>query len=216
MSHPVSRVRIRVCSIAQNCLAEAYICQLLGRDSAIEVLSLKQHVGCTAWHRKPTIFVIDQFGLETPLYDCLKQLRQHSSDAKFLVLDQHKTKDEIVRILIMGGHGYVTHASAPTTLVRAILSVAANQLWVPPDVLSEFLREVNCVLHKNAHSRHTTPRENEILELIGRRLSNREIADFMEISVSTVKFHVSNILSKLQVQNRRDLAKASWQQSWRM
>jgi NarL family two-component system response regulator LiaR len=217
MSYAVSRAPIQICPVAENCLAEAYLDQLLRRDSAIEVLNLKRDVAYGPSRRKSVIFVIDQFGFEIPLYDCLKQLRCHCPDAKFLLLDHHKTKDEMVRILIMGAHGYVPHADAPTTLLRAILAIASNQLWVPPEVLSEFLREVNCVLHKNSHSRQTTtPRENEILELMRRRLSNREIADLMEISVSTVKFHVSNILSKLHAKNRRDLAEASCRHSWKM
>ena len=63
-----------------------------------------------------------------PLYDCLKQLRGQRPEAKFIVLDHHRTKDEIVRILIMGAHGYVPHAAARSALVPAILWVAANRL----------------------------------------------------------------------------------------
>jgi DNA-binding NarL/FixJ family response regulator len=215
MSHAVQRAPIQVCSIAQNSLAEAYLNQLLRRHACMELLELNRDVASAC--RKGIIFVIDQFGFEMPLYDCLKQLRGQRPDAKFIVLDHHKTNDEIVRILIMGAHGYVPHAAAPSTLVRAIVCVAANQLWVPPEVLSDFLREVNCVLNKRAHARQTpTPRENEILELMRRRLSNREIADLLDISVSTVKFHASNILSKLHAKNRRELTEATWQTMWRM
>lgn len=207
-----SRAPIQVCSVAQNCLAEAYLEQLLGRDPRLQTLTLRRRGGCAPFPRKNLVFVIDQCGLEMPLCDCLKQLRARCSDAKFLVLDDHKPNDEIVRTLIMGAHGYVAHSDAPKTLVRAIICVVANQLWVPPEVLSDFLREVNSVLHKGAHARQTTtPRENEILELMRRRLSNREIADRLGISISTVKFHVSNVLSKLCVKNRRELKETSWQ-----
>jgi DNA-binding NarL/FixJ family response regulator len=217
MLHSVSRAPLHICPVAQNCLAEAYLHQLLRADSRFSLLDLKQYASPSRLPSRGVVFVIDHFGLGIPLYDCLKQLRDRSLDAKFLVLDHHKSRDEIVRILIMGAHGYVPHAEASTMLVRAISCIAANRLWVPPDVLSDFLREVNCVLHKEAHARQTTtPRENEILELMRRRLSNREIADLLEISVSTVKFHASNILSKLHAKNRRQLTEATRQNLWEM
>src|ERR1700745_3372918 len=75
--------------------------------------------------------------------------------------------------------GYVSHSEAASTLIHAIRSIATNQLWIPTPVLPAFLREVNNAFHKHACARQTTsPREDEILELVRRRLSNREIADF--------------------------------------
>jgi NarL family two-component system response regulator LiaR len=122
---------------------------------------------------------------------------EYSQDAKFLVLDYEKSKEEIVRILVMGAHGYVPHAEVSRSLIHAILSIAEGQLWVTQEVFKEFLLEVGCALRKDIHPRETTtPREDEILELVRRRLSNREIADLLQIRVSTVKFHLSNILSK--------------------
>jgi len=216
MLHSVSRAPLHVCPVAQNCLVEAYLGQLLRADSRVKVLNLKQYVSCALSCRRSVVFVIDHFGLEVPLYDCLKQLRGGCPDAKFVVLDHHKSRNEIVRILTMGAHGYVPHAEASTTLVRAISCIAVNQLWVPPEVLSDFLREVNCVLNNKGYARQTpTARENEILELMRRRLSNREIADLLEISVSTVKFHASNILSKLHAKNRRELTEASGLNLWK-
>lgn len=217
MSRVDSPTIIQVCSVAQNCLARAYLEQLLRSRSGIYPLKLKECLHCSPSRGKGIVFVIDHFGFKMPLYDCLKQLRSRCPDAKFLVLDQHKSKEEIVRILLMGAHGYIPHAAAPSMLVRAVVSLAANQLWVPPEVLSEFLREVNGLLNKRGQARQTTtPRENEILELMRRRLSNQEIAHLLEISVSTVRFHVSNVLSKLRAKNRRELTESqgTWHNLW--
>ncbi len=216
MPRTISRASLQVCSIAQNSLAEAYLEQLLGANPLICLLNLKQYAQLSPTGRRNTIFVIDQCGLEIPLCECLKQLRDHSSDARFLVLDDKKSKEEIVRILIMGANGYVSHTDVASTLIRAITCVAANQLWVPHDVLPEFLRDVSSVLRKDEDRQATTPREDEILELVRRRLSNREIADLLHIRVSTVKFHLSNILSKLHANNRRDLTEPTSQMRWKM
>jgi DNA-binding NarL/FixJ family response regulator len=103
----------------------------------------------------------------------------------------------------------MAHPNVPDSLGRAIQCVGVGQLWVPQDVLKEFLCEVGRILRKDIYERQTTtPREAEILELVRRRLSNREIADLLKIRVSTVKFHVSNIFSKMHASSRRDLAVA--------
>src|SRR6266478_4707191 len=217
MPRAISRASLQVCSVAQNCLAEAYLEQLLREDPRICPLNLKQYAQLSAIRRRNLIFVIDQCGMEIPLCECLRQLRDHSSDARFLVLDDQKSKEEIVRILIMGAHGYVSHADASSTLIRAIICIAANQLWVPHEVIPEFLREVNRVLCNDTQARQTTtPREDEVLELVRRRLSNREIADLLHIRVSTVKFHLSNILSKLHANNRHELTEPASQKLWKM
>jgi DNA-binding NarL/FixJ family response regulator len=152
------------------------------------------------------VFVIDQCGLDVPFYECVKQLREVCLNAKFLVLDYEESKEEIVRLLVMGAHGYVPHAEVPRSITHAILSIAAGQLWVTEEVLKEFLLDVGRALRRDTHARQTTtPREDEILELVRRRLTNREIADLLRIRVCTVKFHLSNVLSKLHAHSRHDL-----------
>lgn len=217
MSRAISRASLQVCPVTPNFLAEAYLDQLLRIDPRICPLNLKQYVRLPPSRRRNITFVIDHYGLEIPLRECLRQFRDHSSDAKFLVLDQQRSRKEIVRFLIMGAHGYVSHTDVPSTLVRAILCISANQLWVPSEVLPEFLREVSCALRKDTQARQaTTPREDEVLDLVRRRLSNREIADLLRIRVSTVKFHLSNILSKLHANSRRQLTEAASQNLWKL
>jgi len=157
------------------------------------------------------VFVIDRCGLEPPLSEYVKILSCKCPGAKFIVLDNANDKEEIVRLLIMGIHGYVPHEEAQKTLARAVFSVAADDLWVPPEVFQKLLTEVSSVRRgRVGQVQHfMTPREHEILELVRRRLSNREIADLLQIRVSTVKFHLSNILSKLNASSRRELTATS-------
>jgi NarL family two-component system response regulator LiaR len=156
--------------------------------------------------RKNTVFVIDQCGLDVPFGECVKQLRAACSNPRFIVVDREKSTEEIVRLLILGAHGYIRDSDVSRSIVDAILSVANGHLWVAPEVLREFLLQASRALRKDGHVRQaTTPREDEILELVRRRLSNKEIADMLQIRVSTVKFHLSNILSKMHANNRRDL-----------
>lgn len=190
----------------QNGLAEAYLEQLLRKDPRICLLTLKHFGQLSPIRRRGVLFVIDQCGLEITFCECLRQLRNHALDARVLVLDNQKSTEEIIRILLMGAHGYVSHPDVSRALIPAVISIARNQLWIPPEVLPDFLREVSSVLRKDNRARQTTtPREDEILELVRRRFSNREIAEFLQIRVSTVKFHLSNILSKSHAKNRHEL-----------
>ena len=217
MSRIASQAPLRVCSVGQNCLAEAYLRQLLYADRHLRAFSVREYARLSPASRKNIVFVIDQCGLEIPLCECLRQLREDCLNAKFLVMDHEKPREEIVRLLFMGAHGYVPHADVSGTLIRAILFVAAGHLWVTPEVLHNFLSEVGSVLRKDARARQTTTRrEDEILELVRRRLSNREIANLLQIRVSTVKFHLSNILSKLHARNRHDLTDTSSTKLWKM
>ncbi len=217
MSRIASQAPLRVCSVGQNCLAEAYLRQLLYADRHLRAFSVREYARLSPASRKNIVFVIDQCGLEIPLCECLRQLREDCLNAKFLVMDHEKPREEIVRLLFMGAHGYVPHADVSGTLIRAILFVAAGHLWVTPEVLHDFLSEVGSVLRKDFHARQTTTRrEDEILELVRRRLSNREIANLLQIRVSTVKFHLSNILSKLHARNRHDLTDTSSTKLWKM
>lgn len=210
MSRPSRRKPLTVCYLARNYLAEAYLEQLLRREREIRPIPLKHYSRLSPARRRGLIFVIDQCGLEVPLCEYVKHIRDNCTGAKFVVLDHAKTQDDIVRLLILGIQGYVPHEEARSTLVRAVFAVADKRLWVLPDVFQKFLAEVGSVLrHKGGEARHsTTPREEEILELVRRRLSNREIADLLQIRVSTVKFHLSNILSKLHASSRHELTEA--------
>lgn len=210
------RTSLRVCLVAENCLAEAYLRHVLREHPQVHAISLKQYVRLSPLQRVKTIFIVDLCGLEVPLYECLVELRARCSKAKFLLLGNEKSRDEIVRLLIMGVQGYLPYPGVPRALVRAIFSLAANRLWVPHEAFQEFLREAASALRKDGHARSTvTPREDQILELVRRRLSNREIAMRLQIRVSTVKFHLSNILSKMYVNSRRELTELPTGQVWK-
>lgn len=211
------RTSVQVCVVAPNRLAEAYLCQVLRRERLIRVLTLKQFTLSSPPQRRNIVFVVDQFGLEVPLGECLRHLRSRSANPRFLILDHEKSNEGIVHLLALGAHGYVAHAEVSHALVRAISFVCANEFWVPPDAFREFLREAASALRKDARgAQSTTLRENEILELVRMRLSNREIAELLQIRVSTVKFHLSNILSKMRAKSRRDLRVVPSQQLSRM
>src|SRR5690242_16471759 len=145
------KASVRVCLVAENCLVEAFLRQVLRGQSVLQVIGLKQYIRLSPHQRTNTIFVVDQCGLKVSVYECIRELQARSSKAKFLVLDDEKSTSEIVRLLIMGVQGYIPHADVPRNLIRAIFSLSANQLWVPHEAFQQFFSEAACTLRCDEH-----------------------------------------------------------------
>jgi DNA-binding NarL/FixJ family response regulator len=117
-----------------------------------------------------------------------------------------------LRWLLRGVWGVVAYDRYEGELGRALETLASGQLWVPASVIMQYLRieKTHCLLPSAST---LTEREEEILGLLMRRLSNKEIASILRITPRTVKFHVGNILHKLQATSRKDLAPDSLKDS---
>jgi DNA-binding NarL/FixJ family response regulator len=114
--------------------------------------------------------------------------------------------DEI-RLFYWGIDGFV-HLSETwkTELPQAIRSVLDGLYWVHPQVLTAFVKHAQAVEHARLlRGKSLTAREGQVLRLLMRRLSNMEIGKLLLIAERTVKFHVSHILAKLGLEDRRDV-----------
>lgn len=197
-----------VCVVSENCLASHYLYGLLATGPLFRPVTLAQLVARSRPPREPLAFVVDCHGMDLPLHECLRRVERSYPRARFLILDHPQEKEEIVRMLEIGAHGFLEHEKASQFLLRAVRLVAKGHFWVPPDVLEMFLCSVaNGLRRVSSGGEPFTPREQQILELVRKRHSNREIADALRIRVATVKFHLSNILSKCHANGRRELFK---------
>jgi DNA-binding NarL/FixJ family response regulator len=154
--------------------------------------------------------VLDACSLHRDLGPLAARCRASAPGSKFLALlppgDQGHA--EKIRLFSWGLDGFVElHKTWQKELSQAIRSILQGQLWVPPEVLLAFVKQAKALLDAQLlHGHFLTAREGEILQLLMRRLTNKEISSALGISERTVKFHVSNILSKLQLEDRRGLS----------
>jgi DNA-binding NarL/FixJ family response regulator len=202
MAREVPKTPILVSVFSENCLVCAYLVGLLKQDSSFRPVSMDavQRHGVRA--DTALTFIIDASTLTSPVGQCLRRLRQISRNCRFLILDDERNSDEIVRLLLNGAHGFLPHSQVGMRLGRAARFVARGHFWVAPGIFESYLTQ----MRKGSNdARQVTPRESEILDLLRLRLSNKEIADYLRIRVSTVKFHVTHILSKRQISSRHDL-----------
>ena len=108
----------------------------------------------------------------------------------------------------LGIHGFLPYSDVANGLIPAVRAVAQGKTWIRTEVLQEYMRKT-LIAHAGGfpHGDGLTRRESAILDFVKRRMSNNEIAGILGVHESTVKFHLSNLFSKLQVKNRRDLLK---------
>lgn len=160
----------------------------------------------------PAVFVIDMLSAPIPFSRLVHLLRLRSPNNKLVVVADPDGGDdvELLRLLYMGIDGVVRIAeSLEHDLQDAVCAVISGDIWAPPGILARYVRQSNLLFDASVRLRLSlTARESQVLQLLIRRLSNREIAQVLNVAERTVKFHVSNIFEKLQVQDRKAVLKA--------
>jgi len=116
--------------------------------------------------------------------------------------------DEIVQLAEAGVDGLVTRDASLAEVLDAVAAVVRREAITSPTVTGVLLRRVALLAgeRRSTDEPSLTRREREIVALLGRGLSNKEIAQSLRIEISTVKNHVHNILEKLHVQHRAEVA----------
>jgi DNA-binding NarL/FixJ family response regulator len=157
----------------------------------------------------PRLFLLDGCSLNLPLGPLSGRLRANSPGSKFLALlpPDKSTESEMMLLFYWGIDGFVTlHKKWKTELRKAALAILRGGLWVPSEVLLAFVKQMKTLLDTQlAVGQSLTARESQVLQLLFRRLTNKDIAYQLNISERTAKFHVSNVLSKLGFEKRRNL-----------
>lgn len=151
---------------------------------------------------QPDILLLD---LEMPELDgvtALQQLKQQGSLVRTIVFTAFDTDERILKAVQAGAQGYLLKGTPREELFQAIRIVQAGGSLLQPIVASKLLRQVSQPTVAQVES--LTPREMDVLQLLGEGRLNKEIAAELKITQRTVKFHVSSILSKLGASNRTE------------
>lgn len=142
-------------------------------------------------------------------------IHTHLPDIKVLMLTTFRDSELIFAALNEGASGYLLKDMPTDAIVQAIMTVHAGGVVLPQDLTRQVLAELRITkrLDENEQARAVpnkldalTERELHVLRLLGRGLSNKEIAEELVITEGTVKNHVSNIISKLELRDRTQAA----------
>jgi DNA-binding NarL/FixJ family response regulator len=139
--------------------------------------------------------------------DATREILAGPSTARVLVLTTFDVDDYVVEALRAGASGYLLKDVDPEQLVRAVREVAEGDMPLARPVLD---RLVASYVHRRRAPDHRlqrlSARETEVLGLLGKGLNNAEIAEYLVVSVPTVKTHVAGLLAKLELRDRLQAA----------
>ncbi len=124
--------------------------------------------------------------------------------AKVIILTTFDRDDYIFQGIRAGAQGYLLKDTPADELISTLRRVHAGEAFIQPEIASRALREL--MRPQNNPLTPLSEREREVLVLLAQGFSNRDIAKKLVITEGTVKTHVSNILSKLQAENRTQAA----------
>lgn len=173
---------------------------------------LMPHAGSEAEALNPSnfarLYLLDGCSL-TSLGSLSSHLRANSPGSKFLALlaPGRVSEAEMTGLFHWGIDGMlVLDDDWKSELLKATFALLGNRLWLPLEVLLAFTKQMKALLDRQLlPGELLTGRESLVLQLLFRRLSNKEIACDLKISERTAKFHVCNVLNKLGLKNRKNL-----------
>jgi DNA-binding NarL/FixJ family response regulator len=202
-------VQLHVGLIVSHSLVANYLGDLLiGLDMNINPVLLRDPVVAASVLPAHTrsVILFDLHDLPLPVSTYLDAFGTMFQNCAFLGLDHSREVGEIADLLLSGFSGFLSYDQVPDLLGPAIASVAKGETWVTPDVMRKYMiRTSHRSPISDSGTEFLTKRESQIRELLQKRYSNKEIAMLLGICESTVKFHVSNVLAKLNATGRRDL-----------
>jgi DNA-binding NarL/FixJ family response regulator len=200
---------VRVLLVDDDDLMRAGLRSVLSSDDTIEVVGEagdgRLALGSVR-DLRPDLVLMD---IRMPDLDGISATREvldAAPDVKVVVLTTFEDDDYIFDALSAGASGFLLKRTKPEELIAAIHTVADGDSLLSPSVTRRVIDRMATAKPvaglSGARLDALTPREREVLELIGRGLSNREIAETFVIEESTVKTHVKRILMKLGLRDR--------------
>ena len=152
---------------------------------------------------QPDIVLLDLSMKHTGGLDALQQLKSAYPTCKVLILSMHTDPELIMRALEAGAHGYLLKDTTANELEHALLALRNNERYLSPAIAHTVSNQALIRSHGPSgpvtHSHNLTARQLEILRLIVRGKSTREIAPGLGLSIKTVEAHRSQIMKRLQI-----------------
>ena len=202
---------IRVAIIDDNRLVREALTAMLNRLTDIRVVSSDVADSASLAETKPEVLLLDVGLRDQDSLRVAATLRQANPNAKIIVMDLLPVNEEIMEYVNAGVSGFVLKDASFDEFIATIRSVAAGTKVLPPRMTESLFSQIAKEVDGQEPARvleavRMTPREREVIDLIGEGLSNKEIAQRLNIATHTVKSHVRNVMEKLALHTRLQIA----------
>lgn len=162
----------------------------------------------------PDVIIVDISLRGNNGLELIKNLKAIHENIPILVFSMHDESIYAQRALRAGAKAYVMKKESPTKVVEAIRRIIKGEIYVSPSVADQLLHQIvngpNNATFSSPIDR-LTDRELEVVQLIGRGLSSREIAESLNLSVKTIESHRAHVKEKLNLRNATELVQFSVQ-----
>ena len=200
---------VRVMIVDDDALMREGLRAVLSSDERIEVVEEAADGRIAvqrARHARPDVVLMDVRMPDLDGIAATAELLAAAPASRVMILTTFEDDAYLLGALRAGASGFMLKRSSPEDLIAAIHTVAAGEALLSPSVTQRIIDRVarHPVIDESAIAQldELTPREREVLELIARGLSNREIAAELTVEETTVKSHVKRVLMKLQARDR--------------
>jgi len=202
---------ITVAIVDDNRLVREALAAMLGRLPDVQVVVTASANGEVLDQATPDVLLLDAGLGDEDSLSVAAAITKRRSGTKVVIMDLMPTNEDIVQFVNAGVAGFVLKDATFDEFVATIRAVAAGDKVLPPRMTETLFSQIALGGDGRGRERvledvRMTRREREVIELIGEGLSNKEIAQRLNIAAHTVKSHVRNVMEKLALHTRLQIA----------
>ncbi|HSR18360.1 MAG TPA: response regulator transcription factor [Ignavibacteriaceae bacterium] len=164
---------------------------------------------------KPTVVLLDMGLRSQNSLHVVEILKKEFREAKIIIMDLAPVQADILQYVEAGASGFILKDASLNDLLETIRTVSQGATVLPPPLIDSLFSQI--VIHAVGKGKselrkavRMTKREKEVIDLLGEGLSNKEIAQKIHVSAFTVKSHLHNIMEKLALHTRLEIASYSY------
>jgi len=202
-------ISINILIVDDHAIIRKGISALINTDETIEVIG-EANDGKSAIEqymiKKPDVVLLDLVMPDIGGVEVIKTVIRIDPKAKFIVLTSFASDDQVFSAIKAGALGYLIKDTDPDDLITAIHQVYRGESYLSSVIARKVIQEIFESENKPVIADPLTNRELEVLQVLAKGKKNKDIAELLSISDTTVRKHVSNILAKLHLASRTEAA----------
>jgi len=204
------KLRTRILIADDHPLLREALCQVLSKEQDMEVVGKAgdgEEVVTMASQLKPDVVIMDIIMPKFDGIEASKRIKSTAPNIAILILTAYDDDNYVLGLLEAGAAGYLLKSARGQDLVEAVRAIRAGESVLHPEIIEKLLKRAMLKSSGIVKPRTTellSEREKEMLKLLATGMGNKEIASRLCLSLRTVKAHMSNIFTKMNVASRSE------------